>query len=1198
MLNVGDGEPGQAREGPYPDTVTCPSCSAEVPERARFCPSCGHTLLTLSDERRVVTVLFGDLVGFTTLSETRDPEQVKNLVDDCFERLAFDITSHGGRVDKVVGDAVVALFGAPVAHEDDAERAVRAALAMQRTIAEMTDDLGAPIRMRIGINTGEVLVGVLRAGGDYTAMGDVVNIASRLQTTAQPGQVVVGTDTWAATRAVVCYESLGDVQARGREEPVQAWLAGEVMTPPGRRPRRNRGPLVGRTAEMAMLGNALTAAVTYKRPYLALVSGEAGMGKSRLIEEVLEHARNDHDALVLEGRSVPYGEANVWWPLAEALAVAFGIVFGEGGAGARERCIAAVSHALDAAADAPEVERTADALLYLMGFHGALSDVDPARARAEAARAVRVFIEGSAQKRPVVLSIADVQWADRLVLELVDDLLDRLHRLPFVVLLTARPEVGERWQPQPGHHNLVVLNLDPLEDAAAAEMLGALLGSESSEDVRALLIERSGGNPFFIEELVALLSEAGAAGGASPALADLKGAANLPATLRGLVAARLDALPVNERGVLEDAAVLGRRGPVAALEALAETRGATGVAATLEALVVRDLLVVGNAFVGFGSDLVREVAYGILTKAERARRHANLTTWLTTRVASDRSDELLEELARHASLAAELTAEIGHVSGVPTDIRDQAVAALDRAATRADERETHLVSARLYDQQLRLLGDDPGARRRHALVGRARAHTALRHHDLARADLEGALAEARDVGDDLVVARALTVLGDIEQHEGSLGASMETLRHAVALWRQLGDRRGEAAALRRQGMTSLFAGDPDAAEDAIGEAVVAFQAIGARKGIAWANQNLAWIAFTRGDVTLADERLDAAISLFGDIGDWGGLGWARGLQAYVRFAQGGVEEAERIALRVLDEAGERGDPFGVAMMKVLLASIRLWQGHAEEAVELASAAKQQFADVGDIWGQCRAIAPLSRALLVTGRRADAEAAVSVARSLVDRLPEGSNELVVPSLLGAEIAVHIGEGKQALELLGGADDLRAALGVSGNYELAHILGTALLQAGRFDDALTVLQRGVSRHRDRPALHAAYVLGLATVGRVDEAREQAAIVAGIGWATYLDRVVSLIGLACAETRAGETARALSAIDHALALADATDDILTGGIVALARSRVLEAVGAEAGADVALADADTRLSRFGIDAAGWDDLFRVATGTPSVA
>src|SRR5215210_698856 len=228
---------GRPAAHPYSRNVQCPSCSSEVPAGARFCSSCGHALFAPADERRVVSMLFGDLVGFTTLSETADPEHLKNIVDRCFERLAADITSFGGRVDKIVGDAIVALFGAPVAHEDDPERAVRAALRMQRTLGDVTPSTaGAELRMRIGINTGEVLVGALRAGGDYTAMGDVVNTAQRLQTLAEPGQVVVGPATYAATREVIDYDSLGALQARGRDEPVPAWVATKPLLPPGYRP--------------------------------------------------------------------------------------------------------------------------------------------------------------------------------------------------------------------------------------------------------------------------------------------------------------------------------------------------------------------------------------------------------------------------------------------------------------------------------------------------------------------------------------------------------------------------------------------------------------------------------------------------------------------------------------------------------------------------------------------------------------------------------------------------------------------------------------------------------------------------------------------------------------------------------------------------------------------------------------------------
>ncbi len=225
--------------------MQCPSCGSTTPSDASFCPSCGHSLVARPDERRVTTVLFADLVGFTGFSEAADPENVKNLVDRCFEALSADVQAFGGRVDKIVGDALVALFGAPVAHEDDAERAVRAALQMQRTLSRLRDEHHHRVEIRVGVNTGEVLVGALRAGGDYTAMGDVVNTASRLQTLARPGSVVVGRDTHAATHHAISYEALGAIAVRGRDEAVDAWNAIEAVAPPGKRRRRARTLLVG-----------------------------------------------------------------------------------------------------------------------------------------------------------------------------------------------------------------------------------------------------------------------------------------------------------------------------------------------------------------------------------------------------------------------------------------------------------------------------------------------------------------------------------------------------------------------------------------------------------------------------------------------------------------------------------------------------------------------------------------------------------------------------------------------------------------------------------------------------------------------------------------------------------------------------------------------------------------------------------------
>src|SRR3954463_15576388 len=299
--------------------MNCPSCGSTAPEGARFCPTCGHPLVTRQDERRVATVLFADLVGFTSLSESADPEQVKNIVDRTFERLAADVVSYGGQVDKVIGDALVAIFGAPVAHEDDAERAVRAGLRMQERLEQLNRDAGLDLRMRVGINTGEVLVGAMRAGGDYTAMGDVVNTAQRLQTIAKPGQVVVGPATQLATRQVVSFAALGLVTPKGREEPVDAYVAEEALLPPGARPGRGVTPLIGREHELDLLDRAIAASVTRHRAQLLLVVAEAGMGKTRLAEEAAARAESCHDAAVFEGRCVPYGEANVWWPVAEAL---------------------------------------------------------------------------------------------------------------------------------------------------------------------------------------------------------------------------------------------------------------------------------------------------------------------------------------------------------------------------------------------------------------------------------------------------------------------------------------------------------------------------------------------------------------------------------------------------------------------------------------------------------------------------------------------------------------------------------------------------------------------------------------------------------------------------------------------------------------------------------------------------------------
>ncbi len=687
--------------------MTCPACGATVEPSARFCSSCGNPITARHDERRIATVLFADLVGFTTLSETSDPEQVKNLVDEIFDALAKDVTAFGGRVDRIAGDALLALFGAPVAHEDDAERAVRAALRMLHTLTECA---GSVVEMRY---RGQHRRGARRRGpcrDRHTAMGDVVNTAQRLQVAASPGTVLVGPATFAATQAAISYEPRGLLQAKGRDEPVEAWVATGTVLPPGHR-RRSQGPLVGRDDEVTLLSSAVATAVHRRRAQLVLVYGEAGVGKSRIAEEVGVGARGCHGALVLEGRCVPYGEANVWWPVAEAIRQGCGIPDDAEPADAEARCRATVAGTLALDPDDSDTVRVATGLMHLMGYDTALRAIDPQRAREEATRAVLSFVEAAARERPVVILLSDLHWADDAVLGLIGPLLDRASRRPFVLVATARHELENRWAPPPGRHNTVSLTLDPLDRDAAETLLSSLAEHELPVELRAELIDRSGGNPLFIEELVSLMAQQ--SGGAGP---------DLPATLQGLISARIDTLGDEERAVLEDAAVWGGSGPVETLRKMAHARRNVGdVRPALEALVAKDVLGVEGEHWSFRSDLVREVAYAMLTKAHRAQSHHGIAEYLESisPPPDDAADRSVDIIASHYSRAAELTQELGRVPGVPADVGDRALPWIEEAAHRATTAMMPPVALALQTSALRLLGPETTRRRIDLLLARA-----------------------------------------------------------------------------------------------------------------------------------------------------------------------------------------------------------------------------------------------------------------------------------------------------------------------------------------------------------------------------------------------------------------------------------------------------------------------------------------------
>ncbi|MEM8707650.1 MAG: adenylate/guanylate cyclase domain-containing protein, partial [Actinomycetota bacterium] len=417
--------------------MQCPSCQAEVVEGARFCSACGHELSRRADERRVVTVLFADIVGFTGLSEARDPEQVKNMVDGCFARLADDITAFGGRVDKVIGDAIVALFGAPIAHEDDAERAVRAALRMQETVTRLDADTGVGIRLRIGVNTGEVLVGAMTAGDDYTAMGDVVNTASRLQTAAEPGTVLVGTVTHEATQEFIRYRSVGQLHARGREAPVTAYRALAPYGRPGERRASAELPFVGRERELELVSLAIQQSYDSRRGLLLGITGDSGVGKSRVASEIADIARFDHDAVVLHGRCLPYGETNIWWPVAELIRSAVSLADDADSDDALVAVTEMVERTLGDRADSLDAPRVTDGIMHVLGYDTPLARLAPDTAVAEVTRSTRILLGTLTRTTSLVIWLSDLQFADDAVLALLEHLIDRLGRRPVVMMITG-----------------------------------------------------------------------------------------------------------------------------------------------------------------------------------------------------------------------------------------------------------------------------------------------------------------------------------------------------------------------------------------------------------------------------------------------------------------------------------------------------------------------------------------------------------------------------------------------------------------------------------------------------------------------------------------------------------------------------------------------------------------------------------------
>jgi class 3 adenylate cyclase/tetratricopeptide (TPR) repeat protein len=652
----------------------CSACGAELPPQARFCMSCGTAVkdgaparaplpeppvAALPEERRQVTVVFADLSGYTAVAERMDPEAVKSLVERCLRRLGEEVERYGGRVDKYIGDNLMSIFGAPVAHEDDAERAVRAALGMQGAMAEINESLddthGVSFALRVGVNTGEVLAGSM--GREYTVIGDTVNVASRLETASRPGSVTVGERTYRATREVVEYRPLEALELKGKADPVRAYEAIGLLTaqPLGRALGRNEAPLVGRGEELRMLESLYGRVVSEGRPHLVTVVGQAGVGKTRLHRE-LEGALAAHATppTVRQGRCLPYGSSIVFWALGEVLRTECGIVDTDPADVAWQK----LHDQVEELSCGGDNKRTAALMGRLLGIEApgdpAVADAhDPQRMRESFFAAVRTAIEAMARRNPLVLVFEDIHWADQGMLDLIEHL-GQWVRGPLLILCLARDELLERrpgWGG--GRRGATSIFLEPLTALETRELIASLMPAGASPDsaLVPVVAERAGGNPFFVEEMVRLLAEEGGSGGGQ-----------LPDTVQGLLAARLDSLDPFERRLVQHAAVVGRTFWQESLASVADEDG-RDLTQALSALQEKDIFVPGEGSalggepeLAFKHVLIRDVAYGMLPKAVRAKKHFQVGSFVEER-AGDRGDEVVALLAEHYGRSASLGRE-------------------------------------------------------------------------------------------------------------------------------------------------------------------------------------------------------------------------------------------------------------------------------------------------------------------------------------------------------------------------------------------------------------------------------------------------------------------------------------------------------------------------------------------------------------
>ena len=761
-------------------------------------------------ERKVVTVLFADLVGFTSRAESLDPEDVEAILRPYHQRLRDELERHGGTVEKFIGDAVMALFGAPVAHEDDPERAVRAALAIREWAEEAGD-----LEVRIGITTGEALVSLdaRPEAGEGMASGDVVNTAARLQAAAPTNGILVDETTYRATERAISFEEADAVEAKGKSEPVSVWKTMEARGRFGVDVQQEaRTPLVGRREEVDALIGALARVRKERAPQLVTLVGVPGIGKSRLVYELFQIVESESDLVTWrQGRSLPYGEGVSFWALAEMVKGEAGILETDSADQAGTKLREATEAVVVEPGEARWVETHLRPLVGL-GGDGELGG----EGQSEAFAAWRRFLEALAERRPFVVVFEDLHWADDGLLEFVDHLVEWVTDVPLLVLCTARPELLARrpgWGG--GKPNAVTLSLFALTGDETAHLVHGLLErAVLPAALQTTLLERAGGNPLYAEEFARMLADRGS-------LEE----GELPESLQGIIAARLDALSAEEKALVQDAAVMGKVFWPGALAALGgrESRALTEMLHILERRQFvrreRRSSVAGQTQHVFLHLLVRDVAYGQIPRAQRAEKHRLAAEWIES-LGSDRSEDRAEMLAHHYLSALEFAGAAG--------LDTSALAAPSRAAFRdAGDRALALnaftAARRFYAAALDLVSQDDPARP-YLVWKLVQADAVVRESDLDA--LGEAVAGFLAASDTEAAAEVEAYIGITLWNRGLRGDADEHLERAFALVEDAPLSPQKVRVLAERSRFRMWSGDNEGAVRAGREVLVMAEELG------------------------------------------------------------------------------------------------------------------------------------------------------------------------------------------------------------------------------------------------------------------------------------------------------------------------------------------------------------------------------------